>query len=52
MGGWLVGGIAIVESAHGPDLETRDRDWVCDDVSDIWSWLGHGLDPSLTISYI
>ena len=26
MGGWVVGGIAIVESAHGPDLETRDRD--------------------------
>ena len=42
--GW-VGGIAIIESAPGPDLEI----WDGDGIEMTCTWPGHGLDPSLTI---
>ena len=46
-GGWVVGDIAIIESAPGPDLEI----WDGDGYEMTWTWPGHGhgLDPSLTI---
>ena len=48
--GWWVGsgGIAIIESASGPDLETRDGA----EIEMILTCPGQGLDPSLTKSYL
>ena len=49
----VVGGIfTIIVSTQVQTSWISDRDWIREDLGNIWSWPGDRLDPSLTIPKI